>query len=84
MLIFFGVYLFIASNIFSEVIFGLKNLLGTSTPVSSSALSQEEIDALFSGEANIEVEVPADITQTGSEVEETPIQWETSTGAENQ
>lgn len=84
MLIFFGVYLFIASNIFSEVIFGLKNLLGTSTPVSSSSLSQEEIDALFSGEADIEVEVPADITQTGSEVEETPTQWETSTGAENQ
>jgi len=27
MLVAFGVYLFIASNIFSEIIFGLKNIL---------------------------------------------------------
>jgi preprotein translocase SecE subunit len=56
MLVFFGLYLFLASNIFSEIIFGLKSLLGPeSTPSVSSSLSQDEIDSLFSNEAQIEV-----------------------------
>jgi preprotein translocase SecE subunit len=57
-LVFFGLYLFIASNIFSEIVFGLKSLLGTDTGSSiSSALSQDEIDALFSNEATIDATV---------------------------
>lgn len=58
MLVFFGLYLFIVSNIFSEIVFGLKNLLGSGTENStSSALSQDEIDALFSNEAIIDATV---------------------------
>lgn len=54
-LVAFGIYLFIASNIFSEVIFGLKDLLGTWTEVTGqSGLTEEDIDALFSNEVQIE------------------------------
>jgi preprotein translocase SecE subunit len=62
MLVFFGIYLFIASNVFSEVIFGLKSILGSEAQKSnSSSMSQDEIDALFSDEAQIETE--ADSTE---------------------
>ena len=55
LLIAFGAYLFVASNIFSEIIFGLKDAAGTSTPTSAwSSLSDEEIDALFSNEVQID------------------------------
>ena len=57
MLIAFWVYLFIASNIFSEIIFGLKNVLGTGQEVvGQSGLTDEDIDALFSNEVQIEGE----------------------------
>lgn len=67
-LIAFGLYLFIASNIFSEIIFGLKNVLWTRTEVSGqSGLTDEEIDALFSNEVQI------DATTASGEVIETTI-----------
>jgi len=54
-LIAFGLYLFIASNIFSEIIFALKDILGTGTEVTGQSwLTDQEIDALFSNEAQIE------------------------------
>lgn len=54
-LVVFGIYLFAVSNIFSEIIFGLKNILGTGTEVTGqSGLTDEEIDALFSNEVQIE------------------------------
>jgi preprotein translocase SecE subunit len=68
LLAFFGVYLFIASNIFSEVIFGLKSVLGPDTGTnSSSSMSQEDVDAIFSQEVQIDV---ANDTQSGSVEEE--------------
>lgn len=81
MLIFFGVYLFLVSNIFSEIIFGLKNILGTGTDSSySSSLSEDEINAIFSNEANIQ-EV---VVSTGSTSTESVVEEITSSGAENQ
>jgi preprotein translocase SecE subunit len=56
LLVFFGVYLFLASNVFSEIIFELKRVLGPDTvSTSSSSMSQEDIDALFSQEAQIDM-----------------------------
>ena len=74
-LVFFGVYLFIASNIFSEIIFGLKNILGTGTEVTGqSGLTEEEIDALFSDEVQIDATTSEGtvIENTISGVEDTP------------
>ena len=74
-LVAFGIYLFIASNIFSEVIFGLKNLLGTWTEVTGqSGLTEEDIDALFSNEVQIETttdETTISNTISGAEGETT-------------
>lgn len=68
MLVFFGVYLFVASNIFSEIIFGLKNILGPESTTSvSSSMSQDEIDALFSQEVHIDGD--HDDTMSGSALE---------------
>ena len=67
MLVVFGLYLFIASNIFSEIIFGLKDILGTWESVSGqSGLTDEEIDALFSNEVQIEA-----TTASGTEIQTT-------------
>ncbi len=70
LLILFGTYLFIFSNIFSTIIFGLKDLFGLNlagnTSINSS-LTDEEIDALFSDEATIDI-TPEE-TWTGSESE---------------
>ncbi len=77
-LVFFGVYLFIASNIFSEIIFGLKNILGSGDRSSSisRSVSQDEIDALFSNEVNVEVsDVQASSEQA---VVEATATWEVS------
>jgi len=77
MLVAFGVYLFIASNIFSEIIFGLKDILGTGESVSGqSGLTDEEIDALFSNEVQIKT------TTWSGEISETIVSEseETSTG----
>lgn len=83
MLVFFGVYLFIASNIFSEVIFGLKSLLGSETvSTNSTGLSQEEIDALFSDEAHVEVETLE--TESGSTIEIVESEEVTATGEVSQ
>ena len=72
-LVFFGVYLFIASNIFSEVIFGLKNVLGTESATSnSSTMSQDEIDALFSNEVEIQT--------SSEEIVEDTVEEATATG----
>jgi len=79
MLIAFWVYLFIASNIFSEIIFGLKSILWPegSQAVGQSGLTDEEIDALFSNEVQIET------SQSGVTVEST-ISWEQETDVDNQ
>lgn len=72
-LIAFWIYLFIASNIFSEIIFGLKDVLGTGTQVTGqSGLTDEEIDALFSNEVQIETNL------TGSTIE-TDVSWDENT-----
>lgn len=79
MLIAFWVYLFIASNIFSEIIFGLKNILWpeVSQTVGQSGLTDEEIDALFSNEVQIET------SQSGENTEST-ISWEQESDVEDQ
>lgn len=74
----FGVYLFIASNIFSGVIFSLKDIFGTGEQVTGqSGLTEEEIDALFSDEVQIE---------TSSTASGDTLSWasESSTGSNNQ
>ncbi len=64
LLTFFAIYLFLVSNIFSEIVFTLKNTFGNATPAgSSSSLTDEEIDALFSNEATLE---QIEDTSTGS------------------
>lgn len=68
-LVLFGTYLFIASNIFSTIVFGLKDMLGTNSGTSnvSSSLTDEEIDALFSWESQIEINTAEEITgETGT------------------
>lgn len=75
-LVVFWIYLFIASNLFSEVIFWLKNLLGTEAEISQqSRLTDEEIDALFSDEVQIEATTASGeiIENTISGSEETSI-----------
>lgn len=79
----FGLYLFVFSTVFSNIMFSLKDTFGggSSTSVSSS-LSDEEIDALFSGEAKPEVKVES--TSGSAQVsikseEKTP---ETASGAQ--
>jgi len=85
MLVAFGVYLFIASNIFSEIIFGLKNILWpeVSQGVGQSGLTDEEIDALFSNEVQIETtQSGAILEDTISDIEEiTTENQETASGA---
>lgn len=78
MLVAFGVYLFIASNIFSEIIFGLKDILGTGTEITGQSwLTDEEIDALFSNEVQIEA-----TTGSGEQIQTTVSgSEETSSGA---
>ncbi len=77
----FWIYLFIASNIFSEIIFGLKSILGTWTEsTGQSGLTEEEIDALFSDEVQIET------TQSGVTIQNSisgaeDTSTDTSTGA---
>lgn len=54
----FGAYLFVFSNIFSNIMFALKDMFGSKgTTNVSSSLSDEEIEALFSGEAKPEIKV---------------------------
>jgi len=54
----FWIYLFVFSNIFSTIVFGLKDLIRgeSAAPSQSSSLSEEEIDALFSNEVDITTE----------------------------
>jgi len=76
LLTFFAVYLFLVSNIFSEIVFALKNTFGTNNGSAvSSSLSDEEIDALFSNEAIITTTSSTGEISTGS------VSTETATGA---
>ncbi len=80
-LIFFGIYLFIASNVFSEIIFGLKNILGSETvSTNSSSMTQDEIDALFSNEAQVETITEQSASGAAVETVVDIVEETTSTG----
>lgn len=84
----FGLYLFAFSNLFSNIVFWLKDLIGIeSTSNVSSSMSDEEIQAIING--NSDDNVNLEITATGStglevESESIEITESTATGAENQ
>lgn len=64
MLMVFGLYLFAFSNIFSNIVFGLKDIFGTENTSVNRSISNNELDALFSAEATVDVK-----TGTGESVE---------------
>ena len=88
MLTLFGLYLFAFSNIFSTIVFWLKDLIGIESQASvSSSMSDEEIQAIINGDT--EEDTGLEITSTGCtglEVESQSIEIieSTATWAENQ
>ena len=66
LLTFFAIYLFLVSNIFSEIVFALKSAFWIESSSVSTTLSDEEIDALFSDEASITDEVSNEEVLSGS------------------
>jgi len=79
LLVLFGTYLFIFSNIFSTIVLGLKDTFWpeNGAPATNSSLTDEEIDALFSNEVDLG---DAEISTTVNIDSETQVGEATASG----